>query len=164
MKHHSTNKSIFIIFLLIPSRQALFLHCLLETCPAPTPHLQNLLSHLPVFYFRLYGRFYICLWEFLPILLRSLTIRVSFWHSAHILSSYFLTLCGASFWFVKLSARIFLAVASDPANYHYDCTFSQNKANRCLSADSLSVLVYFRSNTEFCSLPSKLSIFSAFHS
>ena len=67
-------------------------------------------------------------------------------------------------WFVKLSARIFLAVASDPANYHYDCTFSQNKANRCLSADSLSVLVYFRSNTEFCSLPSKLSIFSAFHS
>lgn len=26
-----------------------------------------------------------------------MTIRISFWHSAHILSSYFLTLCGASF-------------------------------------------------------------------
>ena len=117
MKHHSTNKSFLLFFFWFPSRQALFLHCLLETCPAPTPHLQNLLSHRPVFYFRLYGRFYICLWEFLPILLRSLTIRISFWHSAHILSSYFLTLCGASFSLVvKLSARIFLAVASDPAN------------------------------------------------
>ena len=135
MKHHSTNKSIFIIFLLIPLAQALFLHCLLETCPAPTPHLQNLLSHRPVFYFRLYGRFYICLWEFLPILLRSLTIRISFWHSAHILSSYFLTLCGASFSLVCQTI-----------------------------CRSLSVLVYFRSNTEFCSLPSKLSIFSALHS
>ena len=153
MKHHSTNKSFLLFFFWFPSRQALFLHCLLETCPAPTPHLQNLLSHRPVFYFRLYGRFYICLWEFLPILLRSLTIRISFWHSAHILSSYFLTLCGASFSLVvKLSARIFLAVASDPANYHYDCTFSQNKANRsylqipylfwCIFAAILNFAVY----------------------
>ena len=28
-------------------------------------------------------------------MLRSLTIRISFWHSAHIISSYFLTLCGS---------------------------------------------------------------------